>query len=90
MSDQPRLRVHPRGPLYVEGKVELTDLKGNPIPVEGRPRLLICRCASSRTQPFCDGSHHRAPWPCDQAARESAAAEAEVDAKLETEPEPKK
>jgi CDGSH-type Zn-finger protein len=48
-----------RGPLVVEGEVELVDLRGNPVDVSGRQRLMLCRCGVSKSKPFCDGSHHR-------------------------------
>lgn len=55
----PRITARPRGPLLVEGEIELVDLEGRPIDVAGRKRLLLCRCGASATKPLCDGAHNR-------------------------------
>ncbi len=57
-----RIRCRHRGPLVVEGdlkELELKNLEGEPIDVSERSRVLLCRCGSSKTRPFCDGSHNR-------------------------------
>jgi len=54
-----RITARPRGPLLVEGEIELVDLDGKPIDVAGRKRLLLCRCGASSTKPLCDGAHNR-------------------------------
>lgn len=54
-----RLTARRRGPIVVEGPVELIDASGKPIDVCGRSRVLLCRCGASRTTPLCDGSHNR-------------------------------
>lgn len=54
-----RITARPRGPLLVEGEIELVDLDGQPIDVAGRKRLLLCRCGASSTKPLCDGAHNR-------------------------------
>lgn len=58
------VRISPRrrGPLIVEGPIELRALDGTPIDVTGRRRVLLCRCGASRTRPLCDGSHNRIPF----------------------------
>ena len=52
---QPTIRALKNGPLAVEGTVELENINW----VEGasQDRFTLCRCGSSRTMPFCDGSH---------------------------------
>ncbi len=55
----------PNGPLIVEGPVRITSVDGSEIPVpprkDGTPAqvVVLCRCGSSATKPFCDGSHRR-------------------------------
>lgn len=50
------ITVCPRGPLLVRGDVELVDDDGERIE-QTRTTLALCRCGSSATKPFCDGSH---------------------------------
>jgi CDGSH-type Zn-finger protein len=50
------ITVCPRGPLLVRGEVELVDGDGGRIE-QTRSTLALCRCGSSATKPFCDGSH---------------------------------
>ncbi len=52
---EPRIRLVPDGPLYVQGRVELRDGDGNVRWNETRAAL--CRCGASRIKPFCDNSH---------------------------------
>ena len=49
------IQVITDGPYVVKGKFELTDGAGNIIFSEGETKL--CRCGTSKTKPFCDGSH---------------------------------
>ena len=43
------------GPLHLEGEVTIEDGNGEVI-FRGEDAWL-CRCGSSKTKPFCDGSH---------------------------------
>jgi CDGSH-type Zn-finger protein len=43
------------GPLHVEGEVAIENANGEGI-FHGDDAWL-CRCGSSKTKPFCDGSH---------------------------------
>lgn len=54
-----KIAARPRGPLVVEGEIELYDLEGNRIDVGERKRILLCRCGASKTKPLCDGCHNR-------------------------------
>lgn len=45
----------PNGPLLVRGEVEVNDRKGGRF--IAAPRAALCRCGTSRNQPFCDLSH---------------------------------
>ena len=53
------------GPLVVEGPVRVVGPDGRDLPIpplkDGSPAPLVklCRCGSSATKPFCDGSHKR-------------------------------
>ena len=55
----------PNGPLIVEGPVRIVSADGTELPVpprkDGTPAqvVVLCRCGSSATKPFCDGSHRR-------------------------------
>jgi len=44
------------GPYLVKGPVKLVDASGNEFRVEGKT-IALCRCGSSSTKPFCDGTH---------------------------------
>lgn len=61
MSKPTRIRARKTGPLVVEGDFELLDTDGEPVPIEGRTKVLLCRCGNSKTAPLCDGSHNRIP-----------------------------
>ncbi len=54
------IQVMPNGPVRVQGNVLLLDVKGQPIPVEGKVAFALCRCGQSKNKPFCDGSHKAA------------------------------
>jgi uncharacterized Fe-S cluster protein YjdI/CDGSH-type Zn-finger protein len=47
--------VRNNGPLYVRGKITITDPRGNVIVEDTRAAL--CRCGNSGNKPFCDNSH---------------------------------
>lgn len=51
----PRIYRKDKGQIVVEGKVNLTDLEGNPI--KHGNRFTLCGCTKSKDMPFCDGSH---------------------------------
>ncbi len=54
-----RIVARRRGPLVVEGEIDLLDLEGKPVDVGDRKRILLCRCGASKTKPLCDGCHNR-------------------------------
>lgn len=72
MSPVPRIRIVENGPYLVTGGVPLlrmrivVDEKGESVAWEEIGRLdagetyALCRCGSSASKPFCDGSHLRA------------------------------
>ncbi len=56
MSD-PTIKVLPKGPYFIEGKVNLLDASGNKI--EAGEKIVLCRCGASTNKPFCDGTHSK-------------------------------
>jgi CDGSH-type Zn-finger protein len=50
------------GPLHVEGEVTIENAEGGVI-FRGDDAWL-CRCGSSKTKPFCDGSHKVIGFRC--------------------------
>jgi uncharacterized Fe-S cluster protein YjdI len=51
-----QIRATPNGPLYVRGKLVITDQDGT---VHELPRAALCRCGHSANKPFCDNTHLR-------------------------------
>ncbi|MCH8836903.1 MAG: CDGSH iron-sulfur domain-containing protein [Candidatus Marinimicrobia bacterium] len=47
--------IEANGPLYVRGKVELTDMDGGVLHQD--TRVALCRCGASKIKPFCDNTH---------------------------------
>lgn len=45
-----------RGPLWVQGGIQVEDADGGQYEV--RNRVTLCRCGESHNQPYCDGSHY--------------------------------
>jgi uncharacterized Fe-S cluster protein YjdI/CDGSH-type Zn-finger protein len=48
----------PNGPLVVKGNVRVETRRGEVFAHEHR--VALCRCGTSRNQPFCDNSHREA------------------------------
>jgi len=53
----PKVTCLANGPFLVDGVTEVVDATGKPFELNGKTRVALCRCATSRTKPFCDGSH---------------------------------
>lgn len=68
MSDT-MITVRSNGPLRVEGAFTVCDAQGKAFDLGGRTAVSLCRCGHSQDKPFCDGSHHRAGFQSDVAAR---------------------
>lgn len=45
------------GPFLVDGVTEVVDAAGKSFELNGKSRVALCRCTTSKTKPFCDGSH---------------------------------
>lgn len=46
------------GPLYVRGRIEISDENGDTLHLD--TRVALCRCGQSDNKPFCDHSHRKA------------------------------
>jgi CDGSH-type Zn-finger protein len=51
----PKIYRKENGQIVIEGKVNLTDMEGNPLKLGNR--FTLCGCTKSKEMPFCDGSH---------------------------------
>jgi len=40
-------------------EIELISPDGEPVDLQGRTKVLLCRCGASENRPLCDGSHYR-------------------------------
>ncbi|MFC8721247.1 CDGSH iron-sulfur domain-containing protein [Kitasatospora sp. NPDC057198] len=59
----PRVRLTERGPLLIDGPVDLLLPDGTVLHCE-RPVVAVCTCRRSRRYPLCDTSHRaRRPRP---------------------------
>ena len=56
MSDKVQLRIKENGSIRVNGTVDIVDADGKVI--ESKSDFSLCRCALSKSKPFCDGSHN--------------------------------
>jgi CDGSH-type Zn-finger protein len=65
MSD-PTIKVLPKGPYLVEGKITLLDGTGKK--VDAGEKIALCRCGASTNKPFCDGTHSKIGFDAAAAA----------------------
>jgi CDGSH-type Zn-finger protein len=57
------------GPLQVEAGAQICDAAGKVFTVpEGKP-VFLCRCGQSANKPFCDGTHRKAEFKSEVAAK---------------------
>jgi CDGSH-type Zn-finger protein len=55
-----KICCNPKGPIIVEGDVNITDKYGRPLSKDTRKKMhVLCGCGRSLTKPFCDGSHNQ-------------------------------
>lgn len=45
----------PNGPLFVHGRISISDSQGGV--AREATRVALCRCGQSANKPFCDGTH---------------------------------
>ncbi|MDN0197764.1 CDGSH iron-sulfur domain-containing protein [Streptomyces sp. S.PNR 29] len=70
-SDAPRrITVQRRGPLLVEGPVEV-ELEDGTTVSSDRFRVALCTCRRSRRYPWCDTSHRARTTGGDDSGRPS-------------------
>jgi len=53
------------GPYHVTGNFQVVLSDGTELDVEGETWL--CRCGHSSTKPFCDSTHKKSGFRCDNA-----------------------
>ncbi len=58
--EKTKITVMPNGPLMIEGNLTVNKTNGENIK-EGE-KLFLCRCGTSSSKPFCDGSHKKADF----------------------------
>jgi len=64
MTERVVVTVKQKGPIVVEGPIDLRDQDGNPItppPAKHPGQIKLCGCGLSVSKPFCDGSHKPKP-----------------------------
>ena len=61
------ITVLSNGPYLIKGPIALVDSAGAAFLVE-RESVALCRCGSSSTKPFCDGTHARISFQADAKA----------------------
>ncbi len=52
-----KIQIMNEGPIIVSGNFILKDING--VELAKANNVALCRCGSSSTQPFCDGTHNR-------------------------------
>lgn len=60
-----------KGPMMLSGDLgdfELVGGDGQPIGLEGKDKIFLCRCGGSVNKPFCDGTHSKIGFQAAEAA----------------------
>ena len=71
MAEPIVIRCRENGPYVIQGVLKVVDHHGNEFPLPlGKDTLALCRCGTSKSKPFCDGSHRQ----CNFQAAETAPA----------------
>ena len=63
------------GPYRIEGdlsEITLIGHDGQPISLEGKKGVSLCRCGGSSNKPFCDGTHSKIGFEGARAAVQEA------------------
>lgn len=55
LDREPSIRVRRKGPLHIEGFIEIKDDQYTE--PESAEHCTLCRCGQSKNKPFCDGTH---------------------------------
>ena len=64
----PSLTTAANGPYLVRGPLDLVDAAGNAMHIPAGKSAALCRCGTSASKPFCDGSHAGAAFHHPEAA----------------------
>ena len=67
------------GPYMIEGPARIVDGDGNDYDLTGQTPIFLCRCGSSGTKPFCDGTHETLNFEATSRAPQSLPAMASID-----------
>jgi len=55
-----KICCNPKGPIIIEGSVNITDKYGRPLASDSRKKMyVLCGCGQSKNKPFCDGAHNK-------------------------------
>ena len=55
-----KICCNPKGPIIIEGDVNIVDKYGRPLGGDKRKKMhVLCGCGQSLNKPFCDGAHNR-------------------------------
>ncbi len=52
-----KIEVRANGPNRVMGPIEIVDQSGNSYTIPEGQWVSLCRCGTSNSKPYCDGSH---------------------------------
>ncbi len=55
VPEETAVQPRPDGPLFLRGKIRITDRNGTV--TREATRCALCRCGESGNKPFCDGTH---------------------------------
>ncbi len=71
MPEETIITPQENGPYYVKGNFRVVLSDGTELAADGETWL--CRCGQSKMKPFCDSSHKKAGFVCDNMAMKAAA-----------------
>lgn len=64
------ITVKDNGPYLVHGGASILDSEGKEFDVTDQKAIALCRCGSSGTQPFCNGTHRKIGFESEVSASE--------------------
>lgn len=68
MADEFTVKASGNGPFLLKGPVVVVDPTGKEMHVRAGKSLALCRCGSSQSKPFCDGSHSKVGFVAGESA----------------------